>query len=439
MADNRLIYQLTAGTPQSTSVVPYSAPATGDAFKGTVAELWAAGSPVQTNANIGTGNTITAGPSSSPAEGYVMGNNNRLAGCGYSFGDQNDTSGTSTEPCSMAYGRTNKAYCGGFSFGQNNIAAGTVNNAFTGYGSYTLGRDNVATGVNNVCEGYNSSVGTNLTTTLIGPNQYQLAGNYQDYFVGGYVTLVYNCTLGTKAAEVLAYNNVFYNGITNLTTFELASKSMIPTGTPQYEVYFHDCSESFSYGYGNQTRLSTSTVTVGRGNSIYGGSNTHFFGYGFYEVNPAGQTTYVGGDCNLRLKSSKIIFMQGMTATPPAAYTTSLTVDGNGNLSLQSASLTGCLLLINQTSPITINSIQNLGPLNGLTNGQTMRIVNTGTSDITLAKDNASGNSGYRLYWAKSGNNATISQNHSLTMTYIDSLALSGSTGGWLIILDGTN
>lgn len=435
MADNRLIYQLTYGTPASTDVVPYSGPASGDAFKATVQELWAAGSNPQVNANIGTGNVITGGPSSTAAEGYTMGNDNLLAGCCFAFGDNNSACGT-IEPCSMSYGKDNESYAGGFSFGQANYTAGTVGVPVTGASSYTVGRALTCTGTNNVCEGYNSSIGFTQPVTLIAPNTYQVgAGNYTSYFTTGRLTLVYNNSLGTKTAEILAYNNVQFTG--GNTTFELASLSMTPSGTPAYQIYTHDCTESFSYGFANQTKLSSSTIVIGRGNLIENGNNNTFVGYGFYEILPTSLTTYVGGDCNINLKATKLIYNTGMTVNPPASYTTSWTVDGSGNVNIQSASLIGNLITVNQTSDITVNAIINFSTISGPVDGQTFRLVNIGANTITLSKDDVTGQSGKRLTWQKTGNSINIATNHSVQFIYLSTLPLSGSTGGWLVIPDG--
>ena len=435
MADNRLIYQLTDGTPASTDVVPYSGPASGDAFKATVQELWAAGSNPQVNANVGTGNVITTGPSTTAAEGYTMGNDNLLAGCCFAFGDNNSACGT-IEPCSMSYGKDNESYAGGFSFGQSNYTAGTVGVPVTGASSYTVGRALICTGTNNVCEGYNSSIGFTQPATLIGSNTYSVgAGNYTQYFTTGRLTLVYNNSLGTKTSEILAYNNVQFTG--GITTFELASLSMTPSATPDYRIFTHDCSQSFSYGYGNQTQLSDTTTVIGRNNLVQNGSNNTFLGNGFYEILPTASMVYIGGDCNLNLKGSKIVYTTGMTANPPPAYTTSWTVDGSGNVNVQSASLIGNLITINQTSDITVNAIINFSTISAPVEGQTFRLVNIGTNTITLSKDNATGQSGKRLIWQKTGNNLNIATNHSVQFIYLSTLPLSGSTGGWLVIPDG--
>lgn len=435
MADNRLIYELTAKTAVYTDVLPVSDPASGDAGKSTVQQLWTAGSNPQVNANVGTGNVITVGPSATAAEGYVMGNDNLLAGCCFAFGDNNSACGT-IEPCSMSYGKDNESYAGGFSFGQANYTAGTVGVPVTGASSYTVGRALICTGTNNVCEGYNSSIGFTQPATLIGPNTYSVgAGNYTQYFTTGRLTLVYNNSLGTRTSEILAYNNVQYTG--GITTLELASLSMTPSGTPAYQIYTHDCTESFSYGFANQTTLSSTTTVIGRNNTIQNGSANTFLGNGFYEILPTASMVYIGGDCNLNLKASKIIYAAGMTANPPASYTTSWTVDGSGNVNVQSASLTGNLITVNQTADIDVNAIINFSTLLAPVEGQTFRLVNIGANTITLHKDNATGQAGKRLIWQKSGTNLNIATNHSVQFIYISTLPLSGSTGGWLVLPDG--
>jgi hypothetical protein len=126
-----------------------------------------------------------------------------------------------------------------------------------------------------------------------------------------------------------------------------------------------------------------------------------------------------------------------MTVNPPAANTTSWAPDGNGNLSVQSANNAGNVFAINQTSNVDINSISNFSTLNGATNGQQFRLVNIGTSTITLHKDNASGTSGYRLTWQKAGGSIAVQQNHSVVFLYLSNLPLSGSTGGWVVLTDG--
>jgi hypothetical protein len=126
-----------------------------------------------------------------------------------------------------------------------------------------------------------------------------------------------------------------------------------------------------------------------------------------------------------------------MTANPPAANTTSWAPDGNGNLSVQSANNAGNVFAINQTSNVDINSISNFSTLNGPVNGQQFRLVNIGTSTITLHKNNASGTAGYRLMWQGYSNSIALGQNHSVTFLYISNLPLSGSTGGWFCLTDG--
>jgi hypothetical protein len=172
-------------------------------------------------------------------------------------------------------------------------------------------------------------------------------------------------------------------------------------------------------------------------NTISSGNINVFCGYGFSETSPGAQSTYVGGDCNIRLKSTKLCYNTSMTVNPPAANTTSWAPDGNGNLSVQSVNNAGNVFAINQTSNVDINSIFNFSTLNGAANGQQFRLVNIGTSTITLHKDNASGTAGYRLYWEGHGNSITLSQNHSVVFLYLSNLPLSGSTGGWLCLTDG--
>lgn len=436
MADNRLIYQLTDGTPANTDVVPYSGPASGDAFKATVQELWAAGSNPQTNANVGTNNVITVGPSGVPAEAYCMGNFNKLSGCSYAFGDSNQCTGT-VEPCSMAYGLSNESYAGGMTFGNQNQAAGTVGTLGpVGANScYVLGRSNVCSGTNNVVEGYNSSCGLSLNLTRTSGNTYSVAGDYTTYFINGYITLAYNATTNTRISEVLAYSNVQFVG--GQTTFELAALSLTPTASPSYIGYWHDCTESFSYGYANQIKKSTSTVVVGRGNTIENGANCHFFGYGFYDNNPRSLCTFVGGDCSLDLSATKYLYMNGMTANTISGYTNSWTVDANGNVNIQSASIRNPLITVNQTSDIDVNAIVNFSNISAPVDGQTFRLVNIGANTITLHKDNTTGTAGKRLIWQKSGSNLAIATNHSVQFIYISTLPLSGSTGGWLVLPDG--
>ena len=443
MADNRLIYQLTDGTPVATDVVPYSGPASGDAFKGTVTEIWAAGMQPQSNATIGTLNQVIGGPSGTAAEGYTIGNNNTLAGCAYAIGDQNQVCGT-VDPCSFAYGYLEQAYCGGYSYGTNNKTAGTVSSIAGGGASFTIGRDNTISGTNCHCDGYNSTIGGGVfSVTNTGGNNYSLSSgvDLSSYFQGGYIVLTYLVTGTTgnvRVSERLAYSNVAWTGSAN--TFQLASLSMTPIGSPLYQLYFNNCNEVFSYGYGNDITNSTSTFVFGRGNSISNGNTNTFLGYGFsIPTFPSfnSLTTYVGGDCDLNLKCSKLCYNSSMTVNPPAANTTSWAPDGNGNLSVQSVNNAGNVFAINQTSNVDINSISNFSTLNGPVNGQQFRLVNIGTSTITLHKDNASGTSGYRLMWQGYSNSIALGQNHSVTFLYISNLPLSGSTGGWFCLTDG--
>jgi hypothetical protein len=128
-----------------------------------------------------------------------------------------------------------------------------------------------------------------------------------------------------------------------------------------------------------------------------------------------------------------------MPVNTPSTYTTSLTVDGNGNLALNNSALNRSIVTINQTSSITINSITYFGSISSVRNGQTFRLVNIGSSNITLSKDDASGTSGYRLYWDKSGGTLALDNKESVVFIYLDNLPLSGSTGGWLVLTDGHN
>lgn len=443
MADNRLIYQLTDGTPANTDVVPYSGPASGDAFKATVQELWAAGMQPQSNATIGTFNQVIAGPSSTAAEGYCIGNNNALAGCAYAIGDQNRACGT-IDPCSFSYGYAEQAYAGAYSYGTNNQTVGTVSAVdVNGAPSFTVGRDNVVTGTNNHCDGYNCRIGGGpFALTNTGGNNYSSTLNITSYFVGGYVVLTYLVTgsiSSVRVAERLAYSNVTWDG-TN-TTFQLASKSMTPDATPTYYMYTNDSTETFVYGYGNNVYNSASTFVLGRGTTIQNGSLNTMVGYNFTNANiPGGlrtNCTYVGGNCSLDLCASGFVYTTGMSAITPAQKTTSFTVDGNGNLSFVDASAQGSLFVINQLTAIQINSISTLATQNTIANGQQFRLVNIGTSDITLSKDNASGTSGYRLMWQKAGGSITLGQNHSVVLLYLNNLPMSGSTGGWLVLTDG--
>lgn len=439
MADNRLIYQLTDGTPVATDVVPYSGPASGDAFKGTVTEIWAAGMQPQSNATIGTLNQVIAGPNSTAAEGYCIGNSNKLAGCAYAIGDQNQVCGT-VDPCSFSYGYLEQAYCGGYSYGTENKTAGTVSNIAGGASSFTIGRQNTVSGTNNHCDGFACTLGGGpFNTTNLGANNYSVNQNISSYMVGGYVVLTYlvaGTTSDVRVSERLAYSNVAWNGTT--TTFQLSSLSMTPiSGNPLYQTYTNDCTEVFSYGYGNVIRNSNSTFVFGRGNGVTNGNINTFVGYGFSETSPSGQTTYVGGDANLRLQSTKLCYNTSMTVNTPAANTTSWAPDVNGNLSVQSVNNAGNVFAINQTSNVDINSISNFSTLNGPVNGQQFRLVNIGINTITLNKDNASGTTGYRLTWQKSGGSIAVGQNHSVVFLYLSNLPLSGSTGGWICFPDG--
>jgi hypothetical protein len=440
MADNRLIYQLTDGTPVSTDVVPYSGPASGDAFKGTVAELWAAGMQPQSNATIGTLNQVIAGPSSTAAEGYCVGNNNKLAGCAYAIGDQNQVCGASN-PCSFAYGYLEQAWCGGYSYGTNNKTVGSISSVAGGGPAFSVGRNNVISGNNTYCAGNINEIGGGVfDVTNTGGNNYSItpASDISSYFQSGYIVLTYlvaGTTGNVRVSERLAYSNVAWNGTSN--TFQLASLSMTPIASPLYQIYFDNCLDVTAFGFNNRIRNSSRTFVFGMQNTISSGNINVFVGYGFTETSLGGQTTYVGGDCNIRLQSTKLCYNTSMTVNPPAANTTSWAPDGNGNLSVQSANNAGNVFAINQTSNVDINSISNFSTLNGATNGQQFRLVNIGTSTITLHKDNASGTSGYRLTWQKAGGSIAVQQNHSVVFLYLSNLPLSGSTGGWVVLTDG--
>jgi hypothetical protein len=440
MADNRLIYQLTDGTPVSTDVVPYSGPASGDAFKATVQELFAAGAQPQNNILIGLDNTSQAFGATAN-EGFSVGSGNRNSGCAFSFGEANVVT-SKTEPCSFAYGYSLDCFDGGFGFGYANKSFGNISNPIFGAGgsSYGIGFQNQVSGKNNVADGYDNVVSyTDLSCASLGSNQYRITGNYLAYFTGGYLGISYVNSAGVRVGETVAYNNPAFDG--TYTTFELASLTQTLNGTPQIKISLQDCDQTMAYGFANQAFKCHDTFIFGRGNAVYNGDINTFVGYGFNTQAPnltqRSLTTYVGGDCNLDLSSTKICYNTSMNATPPASYTTSLTVDANGNINLQNTALRSPLITINQTSDIDVNSIQNLGPLNLPVNGQTFRLMNIGANTITIHKDNATGNNGYRFYWAKSGNSIALGLNDSVQFTYLSNLALSGSTGGWVVIPDG--
>jgi hypothetical protein len=394
----------------------------------------------QTNATIGTLNQVIGGPSSTPAEGYCVGNNNALAGCAFAFGDQNQVSSTS-DPCSMAYGYLEQAWAGGYGYGTNNKTAGSISSVVGGGPAFSVGRNNVISGNNTYCAGNTNEIGGGVfDVTNTGGNNYSITppSDISSYFQSGYIVLTYlvaGTTGNVRVSERLAYSNVAWNGTSN--TFQLASLSMTPIASPLYQIYFDNCLDVTAFGFNNRVRNSSRTFVFGMQNTITNGNINVFLGYGFIETTPSGQNTYVGGDSNIRLKSTGLCYNTSMTSNPSAANKTSWAPDANGNLSVQSVNNAGNVFTINQTSNVDINSISCFSTLNSVGDGQQFRLINIGTSTITLHKNNASGTLACRLYWEGRGNSITLGQNHSVVFLYLSNLPLGSSNAGWLIFPDG--
>ncbi len=385
---------------------------------------------------MGDSNKASTGPGQENA--YIFGSYNATSGCGWTMGTNNYVGGNS-DPCAYAFGNDNRAYDGGFAFGSNNIVYGEVGNS--GSGAFIYGVDNEGVGTNTTIVGYNNTMGRYDDATLLSGNTFYLntAGDFTTWFtgVGTKVALSYLNNKTTRTVEWLTFSNVTYNAGANRTEFDLTARSMTPNATsPAYQVAFSDTSESFIFGYGNNIDKSTSVSVLGRGIQSDGCTNCHFVGYAINRSNYSNRV-FIGGDAQINLESTLYCHNETMWTNPRSTYTTSLTVDANGNLALSNSALNRSLVTINQTTNIDVNSITYFGPLNFVPDGQQFRLVNIGANNITLHKDNASGTSGYRLYWEKTGNTIQMDQNSSVSLVYVNNLPLTGSTGGWLVIPDG--
>lgn len=382
---------------------------------------------------LGDGNRVSSGPGIEDT--YMVGSSNRGAGCGWAVGTSNFVAGNAY-PCSYAIGYNNKSYDGGIAIGTNNLTYGETGNS--GSSSFAIGVDNEAIGSNSYAIGLNNQVGTYWSVSLISGNtfQYDTPGDFTSSFtgVGTKVCLSYLNIYQTRTAEWLTFSNVTFTG--GFTRFDLAARSMTPNATPAYQIGFSDASESFVIGYGNQIYKSSIVSVLGRSLVLNGCSNTHLFGYSMSKTGESNKI-FVGGDATVVLESTSFINTEGMPVNTPSTYTTSLTVNGSGNLALNNSTLNRSIITINQTTDIDINSITYMGPVAAVRNGQQLRIVNIGVNTITFHKDNASGVSGYRIKWAKAGLPLILAENESVSLIYLNNLPLSGSTGGWLLLPDG--
>lgn len=385
---------------------------------------------------LGDSNVITGG---SGQNAKILGDSNTICGKGAVVGSNNNLQHAGTE-FAFVIGRQNQSLDASFVAGSQNTAISAVQSGIVGKTgqSYAIGDSNDVVGSDCYAYGNNQTIGLYLATTSIGSNQYQISGDYTAAFArsSNKVFLRYNSSDNTICGEWLAASNIAF--VESFTNFNLAAplEPVSPT-SPNYFIGFLDTTNSHAFGFNNTIQNSDNVNIYGRNNTVdNNNSNLSIYGNGL--IIPADDSgwTVFGSSSRARIESGAYVQNNSTTVNRPSNVN-SLTVDANGNVAIQNNTLNAPILLVDQTSNVTINSISQFGSTASVTNGTEVRIINIGTSSITLSKDNASGAAGYRLYWNQSGNTLALNQNHTAKLIYIDSLPLSGSTGGWLLIPDG--